>query len=140
MPAVTALKTGRSSLAGGHRRIVLKCDGSGACTLFSDPSRRFSDAEAALDYARRFNGAEMATIEVWQGDQYICCISQSARLRPELSVSNPAPAPNPPQHCLLEAAERYANRARFFLVPAGALFWLVLLFCVLAASLGWYIL
>ena len=115
----------------------LSSDGSGGWVLsgLGNPTRRFTDLGTALDTARQGLSTYDATIEVWQGSEYICC------LPPEEHPHRASAAPfggAVPQGRVMTRGERYANRiAEVLLVAAGPLFWAALVFLVLAASLGW---
>jgi hypothetical protein len=105
-------------------RVLLSCDARG-CTLSGlDADRRFRDLETALACARR--DAKDATVEVWQGGQYICCVA------PRLPRSLPEAMP------LFPTAERYANlAAKVILTSAGPFFWAALIVATIAGTLGW---
>jgi hypothetical protein len=134
-----AVETRRAGPA--SRRVLLTCDdGSGGWTLScGDPARRFPDINTALDCARRSGEVKTATIEIWQGGEYICCVP----LRPLTGwVSGPrTDAPRLIPYPARTAAERYANRAaEVTFTRAGPIFWLALIGAVVAASLGWHLL
>jgi hypothetical protein len=118
-------------------RVFLCCDETGCPLSGVDAERRFSDAQKALDSARRFSETEPATIEIWQHGQYICCVPPRSRRPGEAdfpSIGGPSIVPGP----WLMAAERFANRAaRALMATAGPLFWMALIFLAVAASLGW---
>jgi hypothetical protein len=119
------------------RRVLLTGDDTGQWTLagLGSGARQFSDFEAALDDARQAPDTRMATIEVWQDSQYICCLPPSA-WRPHGASIRSAPAV--PQGRLLTTVERQANRAaQILLTTAGPLFWLALVVVAISASLGW---
>ena len=71
-----AVETRPTRPAFASRRVLLTCDdGSGGWTLScGDPARRFPDINTALDCARRSGEVKTATIEIWQGGEYICCV------------------------------------------------------------------
>jgi hypothetical protein len=95
----------------------------------------FTDFNAALRSARKLPGSKDATIEVWQGGDYICCLSSDegpSRAPPYAEEIAGLRAPR------FSAAERHANRVAQVLLPvAGFLFWLALLVLAFAASFGW---
>jgi len=94
------------------------------------PQCAFADFDDALRNARQAPGSRTATIEVWHGGEYICCLPPQERpLRdgavPELH------APRCP------VVERHANRVAQFMLPVvGLFFWLALMVIALAASFG----
>jgi len=56
-------------------RIFLSCDDSGwTLTGLGNPARQFPSFEEALEGARHDRDSKIATIEIWQGSQYICCL------------------------------------------------------------------
>jgi hypothetical protein len=115
------------------RRIRLRRDDAGECTLYNfsanRPGSRFPNLAKALDYARREAARDSAAIEVWQGDEYICCFEGHRRARPATGAVPPPAVPR---------AERWAKRtAGILLNGAGACFWLFLIGELIAASLGW---
>lgn len=119
------------------RRIRLRRNDAGECILYNLPANqpsnlpgsRFPNLAKALDYARREAARDSAAIEVWQGDEYICCFEGHRRARPATGAVPPAAVPR---------AERWANRAAGILLNgAGACFWLFLIGELIAASLGW---
>jgi hypothetical protein len=118
-------------------RARLSCDDSGHWTLsgLDSPARQFPDFDAAIASARHVPGANTATIEVWQGGEYICCLpSEGPSSR---GVAHDA-APIDAEGRAATSAERYANRvAQALMATAGLLFWLALMVVALAASLGW---
>jgi hypothetical protein len=119
--------------------ILLSCDDRG-WTLIGpgNPTRQFPSFDEALEGARHVPDSGMATIEIWQGSQYICCLPPPA-WRPRGASIRSAPAV--PQGRRLTTAERYANRAaQILLTIAGPLFWLALAVVAIAASLGWRLL
>lgn len=95
----------------------------------------FTDFNAALRSARKLPEAKDAPIEVWQGGEYICCLSPDegpSRAPPYTEDIAGSHAPH------FSAAERRANRLAQILLPvAGLLFWLALLGLAFAASFGW---
>ena len=120
-------------------RILLSCDESGAWTLSGtdSPVRQFDDFAAALDSARDACGSKPGTIEVWQGSEYICCLSPQERPPRAVSIRSVSVDATARRRALT-VAERYANRAaHLLLATAGPLFWFALMFVALAASLGW---
>jgi hypothetical protein len=119
--------------------ILLSCDERGwTLTGLGNPARQFLSFEDALEGARHVPDSGMATVEIWQGSQYICCLPPPA-WRPRGAGIYAAPAV--PQGRPLAIAERYANRAaQIFLTTAGPLFWLALVVVAIAASLGWRLL
>jgi hypothetical protein len=133
-------ETNRGTRNDVDRRVLLRSDGSGLWTLsgVGSGARQFPDFEAALDVARQDPGARQATIEVWQGSQYICCLPASA-WRPHGGSIRSAPAR--PQGRRLTAAERSAHRAAETLfTTTGPLFWLALVVVAVSVSLGWRLL
>lgn len=121
-------------------RVLLRCDDKG-CTLSAPNSeRRFPDLQTALDCARLSRDTKGATVEVWQGSQYICCVTPKSWRTSEAEFPS-FTAPRLVPDSMLIAAERHANRAaRILLATAGPLFWLALLVVAVAASLGWRLL
>jgi hypothetical protein len=117
-------------------RVFLHCDDKG-CTLSApDTERRFPDLQKALDCARHSRDLDAATIEIWQGGQYICCVAPRSWQRQDNASS--VAAPRLVSESRLAAAERHANRAaRILLATAGPLFWLAMVALLVAASLGW---
>jgi hypothetical protein len=119
-------------------RVLLRCDDKGCTLSASDSERRFPDLQTALDCARRSRDTEAATIEVWQGGQYICCMAPRSWQR---KAADSSARPRLISDSVLIAAERHTNRAaRVLMATAGPLFWLALLVVVTAASLGWRLL
>ena len=117
--------------------VRLSRNASGNWTL-STPNRtrsEFADFNAALRTARKLPEAKDATIEVWQGGEYICCLPSDegpSRAPPYTEEIAGLHAPR------FSTAERHANRAAQMMLPiAGFLFWLALLVLVFAASFGW---
>jgi hypothetical protein len=118
-------------------RVSVYCDDKG-CTLSGlGLERRFPDVQTALDSASQARDSKESTIEIWQGDEYICCVTPRSWERSEMhfpSISAPALVSD----ARLAVAERCANRiARVILATAGPIFWLALLLGVIAGSLGW---
>lgn len=133
-------ETDRALPSDVDRRVLLTGDDTGQWTLagLGSGAREFPDFEAALDDARQAPDARMATIEVWQDSQYICCLPPSA-WRPHRASIRSAPAV--PQGRLLTTVERQANRAaQILFATAGPLFWLALAVVAISASLGWRLL
>jgi hypothetical protein len=118
-------------------RVFLRCDDKG-CTLSGSASeRRFPDLQTAIDCARHARDTQEATIEIWQGGEYICCVTPKSWRHSEPGIAAPRLVPD----SMLIAAERHANRAaRILMATAGPLFWLALMVVALAASLGWRLL
>ena len=118
-------------------RVRLSCGASGNWTL-SGPNRgcgEFADFNAALRIARELPGSKEATIEVWQGGEYICCLPPAAWPPDNLPQ---ATGERPSQVRPISAIDRYANAAARILMPAASmLFWSALIGLALAASLGW---
>jgi hypothetical protein len=114
-------------------RLCLRGDDGGGWTLtgFGRADCRFTNFDAALDSARRIPGSNDATIEVWQGGEYVCCVPREAWPPPDgeaVGLKAPRSA----------TVHRYANRAAEFLRPVvGFGFWLALMVVALSASLGW---
>jgi len=134
---VARLETSRTRSEAAASRILLSCNPGGSWTLSGSgrPARQFTDFDAALDSARHVPNSETATIEVWQGGEYICCLQAEERPHRGASVHT---APIASERRGVTAAERYANRAaQVLMAAAGPLFWLALLVITLAASLGW---
>ena len=131
-------RRGRAEAAA--RRVLLSRDDSGSWTLsgLNRPACRFADFEAALERARDVQDAQAATIEVWQGGEYICCLWPEEwpwRGDSDLAASSVAKR----RHATV--AERRANRAaQLLMATAGPLFWLALMLVAVAASLGWRLL
>ncbi|HXP05996.1 MAG TPA: hypothetical protein VN808_17915, partial [Stellaceae bacterium] len=121
-------------------RVFLRCDDKG-CTLSSpNVERRFLDLQTALDCARLSRDTKEATIEVWQGSQYICCVTPKSWQHSEPDFQGIA-ARRLVSDSMLIAAERHANRAaRILVATAGPLFWLALIVVGVAACLGWRLL
>jgi hypothetical protein len=137
----TALETRRPRPEPASRRVLLTCDDSdcGWTLSCADPAHRFPDINTALDCARRSGEVKAATIEIWQGGEYICCVP----LRPLTGwVSGPSSdMPRLIPYPALTAAERYANRAaEVVFTRAGPILWAALIGAVVAASLGWRLL
>ena len=130
----------RARSPAGAGRVVLSCDETGCTLSGGSAERRFTDVRKALDCARQSRETEAATIEVWRDGQYICCVaprSQHYGDGDSLGIHPPSIVPN----SWLDAAERYANRAaRALMATAGPLFWMALIFFVVAASLGAHLL
>ncbi len=132
-----SLETRRARYKAAAPRVRLSGDAGGHWTLAGSDSlaRQFTDFETALDSARHVPGSETATIEVWQGGEYICCLQAEERPHRGASVHT---APIASERRGVTAAERYANRAaQVLMAAAGPLFWVALLVITLAASLGW---
>jgi hypothetical protein len=130
------LETSRTRSEAAASRILLSCNPGGSWTLSGSgrPARQFTDFDAALDSARHVPNSETATIEVWQGGEYICCLQAEERPHRGASVHT-APIASERRGV---TAERYANRAaQVLMAAAGPLFWVALLVITLAASLGW---
>ena len=90
----------------------------------------FADFNAALRNARERPGSKSATIEIWQGGEYICCLPPQEWPAGDLAPDSAAPR--------FAAVDLRANHvARFMMPVVGAVFWLALLAFALAASLGW---
>jgi hypothetical protein len=110
---------------------------SGNWTLSGSNCTRgeFGDFNAALRSARKLPESRDATIEIWQGGEYICCLPSDegpSRAPPYTEDIADLHAPR------FSAAERQANRVAQILLPvAGFLFWLALLGLAFAASFGW---
>ena len=123
------------------RRVLLTCDDSdvGWTLSCADPAHRFADINTALDCARRSGEVKAATIEIWQGGEYICCVP----LRP-LTGWVPGPSTDMPRlipYPALTTAEQYVNRAaEAIFTRAGPIFWAALIVVAVAASLGWRLL
>jgi hypothetical protein len=65
----------QSKLRPAADRVFLRCDDKGWKLCRADSERRFPDVQPALDCARRSREMETATIEIWQGGEYICCVT-----------------------------------------------------------------
>ena len=139
MTVATLAATSARSAKKADVPILLSCDdGSWTLTGLGNPTRQFPSFEEALEGARHVPDSGMATIEIWRGSQYICCLPPPA-WRPRGASIRSAPAV--PQGRRLTTAERYANRAaQILLTIAGPLFWLALAVVAIAASLGWRLL
>jgi hypothetical protein len=138
LAAITDGRLGRVKAAA--RRVLLSRDDSGSWTLsgLNRPSSRFADFAAALERARDVQDAQAATIEVWQGGDYICCLQPAEW--PKGGASNRL-VPTVSERRHFTAAERYANRVgQVLMATAGPLFWLALMLAGVAASLGWRLL
>jgi hypothetical protein len=121
-------------------RVRLSRDDTGWTLSGPKIDRQFPDLETALDCARRSPDMKAATIEIWQGGQYICCVPLDASRHRRASIPG-ADRYRARLHPVLAIAERYANRAaQVVFAAAGPLFWLVLILAALAASLGWRLL
>jgi hypothetical protein len=121
-------------------RVLLRCDNKGCTLCQADHERRFPDVQTALDCARQSREMEAATIEIWQGGEYICCVAPRSWERSEADFPSIS-APRLVSDAGLAAAERYTNRmAQILMATAGPLFWLALLVVMIAASLGWQLL
>jgi hypothetical protein len=119
-------------------RVILRCDDSGCTLTVPEGERRFPDVEAARDSARNAQRTQAATIEIWQDDEYICCLAPRQIQCAELAF----PSLYSPvfRHRHLMVAERRAERlAGFWLAIAGPMFWAALVLLVIAASLGWHL-
>jgi hypothetical protein len=118
-------------------RVVLSCDDSGSWAL-AEPgaaARHFPDFPAALEGARHAPNLKTATIEVWQGGEYICCLPPEEWSR-RTTAANPASTAS--QRDPFASVERSASRtARVTFAAGGPLFWVSLFFVAVAASLGW---
>ena len=122
----------RASAAASPLR--LSCDHGGRWTLSEGNGavRAFPGFEAALDGARH---AGRRTVEIWQGGEYICCLSPGELQRDAAPIRT---GPSRPPGKTFTTVERYANHgARIMMATAGPVFWLALLFAVIAASFGW---
>jgi hypothetical protein len=121
-------------------RVFLRCDDEG-CTLSGAASeRRFPDLQTAVECARHSRDTQEATIEIWRGGEYICCVTPRSWRHSAADFPSIA-APLLVPQSLLAAAERHANRAaRVLMATAGPLFWLALMLVAVAASLGWRVL
>lgn len=107
-------------------------DGSWTLTGSGEADCRFTDFDAALDSARHVPGRDEATIEIWQGGEYVCCAPRKAGWPPP---DNEVAGLHGPR---LAVVDRVANRAAEFLLPVvGYGFWLAILIIAMAASLGW---
>ena len=73
---VDVVETSPAPSTAATRRVLLSRDDSGGWTLSGQgsPACRFPDLETALDSARHAPVSRLATIEVWQGGEYICCL------------------------------------------------------------------
>ncbi|HWB51338.1 MAG TPA: hypothetical protein VG651_19655 [Stellaceae bacterium] len=112
-------------------RIRLSRDG---CRWIVSPSDRpqcaFDDFADALRHARQVRDAKTATIEVWQGGEYICCLQPETRPSGDQAFPGVA-SPRFPR------LERATNRAARFMLPVVEMvFWLALLVIALAAGFG----
>jgi hypothetical protein len=118
-------------------RIRLSRTAAGNWTLAGTPggTGEFTDFDTALRDARRVPGAKGATIEVWQGRDYICCLPPEewpSRAAVQRSGFSDTSCPS------RGTVERDANRAAQFMLPVvGLVFWLALLLLAFAASFGW---
>jgi hypothetical protein len=134
---VAPLETRRARYEAATPRVRLSGDACGHWTLAGSDSRarEFTDFETALDSARHVPGSETATIEIWQGGEYICCLQPEDRPYRGAAIHTARIAS---ETRAFTATERYANRAAQVLMAiAGPLFWIALLVITLAASLGW---
>jgi hypothetical protein len=130
-----SLDTARPRSKTGGAGARLSCDAGGTWLLIADegPVRRFADFEAALDGAHDAPGLKAATIEVWQGGEYICCLPLKERVRPPNWVGL-----DPGRSKRTTRTEYYANRAaRIVFAIMGPIFWLALMAVALIASMGW---
>jgi hypothetical protein len=122
------------------RRVLLRGDDAGWTLSGCNSDRRFLDIEAALECARQSGEVKTATIEIWQGGQYICCVP----VRPWPDRTASAPSTDMPRlipYPILTKAEWYANRAaEATFTRVGPLFWAALIGAVAAASFGWQLL
>jgi hypothetical protein len=118
-------------------RILLTGDDGGNWTVSVPPTggvRQFSNFDAALNSADHLPGAEEATVEVWRGGEYICCLPPEQRQCHEVSIHAPMAA----RGHLFAIAERHANRvAELMFAVLGPLLWLSLAAIAVIASLGW---
>jgi hypothetical protein len=131
-----AMESRRARPETAASRVRLNHDDSGWTLSGPNISRQFPDLETALDCARRSPGRKAATIEIWHGGQYICCVPLDVSPHRWAAISADSHRARP--HPLVANAERYANRAgQVVFAAAGPLFWLALVLAVLAASLGW---
>jgi hypothetical protein len=136
-----AVETSPAQPEPARRRVVLSAEDSGGWTLSGcNSDRRFPDIEAALECARQSGEVKIATIEIWQDGQYICCVP--VRPWPERGAAiGGGDAPGLIPYPILTSAEWYANRAaKATLTRAGPLFWAALIVVTIAASLGWRLL
>ena len=134
------VKDRQSKLRPAADRVLLRCDDKGCTLCQAGNERRFSDVQTALNSARQSREMATATIEIWQGREYICCVTPLPSQRSQSDFPSIS-APRLISDTGLAAAERYANRmARISLATAGPLFWLALLVVMVAASLGWQLL
>jgi hypothetical protein len=130
-----SLDTARPRSKTGAAATRLSCDAGGNWSLIADeePVRRFTDFEAALEGAHDAPGLKAATIEVWQGGEYICCLPLKERARPANWIEV-----GPTRSKRATSTEYYANRAaRIVFAIMGPIFWLALMVVALAASMGW---
>jgi len=133
-------KTSQAPSGAVAPRVLLNCDDSGSWTLSGQdsPARHFPDFGAALSSARHVPGAEATTIEVRRGGEYICCLPPKEWPHREASI---LAAPIASRGRGFTTADRYANRAaQVLMATAGPIFWVVLVFLAVAASLGWRLL
>jgi hypothetical protein len=88
-PGTTCSRSGKKEDAA----ILLSSDDGGwTLTELDHPARQFPNFEDALEGARQVPDWAKATIEIWQGGQYICYLPPQAwRPRPEASI-HAAPA------------------------------------------------
>jgi hypothetical protein len=118
-------------------RILLTGDDGGNWTMSVPPTggvRQFSSFDAALNSADHLPGSGEATVEVWRGGEYICCLPPEQRQCHEVSIH----APMAVRGHLFAIAERHANRvAELMFAVLGPLLWLSLAAMAVIASLGW---
>ena len=132
---MTGAAIGRTRSLAGAAPIRLSCDRGGTWTVSEADGavRAFPGFEAALDSAR--HAGRKAAIEIWQGGEYICCLSPSERADDAAPIGT---GPGHPPRKVFATLERYANHgARIMMATAGPVFWLAIAFAVVAASLGW---
>lgn len=130
----------QSKLRPAADRVFLRCDDKGCTLCQAGHERRFSDVQTALESARKSREMETATIEIWQGGEYICCVTPLSSPRSQSDFPGIS-APRLVSDAGLATIERYANRvARILFATAGPLFWLALLAVTVAASFGWQLL
>ena len=125
--------------------VLLRCERMGRWTVSTGraPLARFSDFATALDCARRIPTTEPGTIEVWQGRNYICCLTRDCLPGDcsdgdeESSGAGFRARSAPRARGALAVAERYGDRAQIAVDIGGPLLWLALVVLAVAGAFGW---